>query len=74
MSLEQKGNKRSLSARPPSGLSRVDYALMGSEEATRDVVGAHPELGQRSTSGLSTIEWAQMGLQSAERKVREITS
>ena len=62
-----------LTKRPPAGLSTVDYALVGVDEAAQKVVAVHSELGERPVSGLSPMKWGQMGLGSAAKKVREVS-
>lgn len=62
-----------ITRRAAAGLSKVDYALMGVDGATQEVVAVHPELGERPPAGLSKMEWAQMGLESAVVEVKKTT-
>lgn len=60
--------------RPPSGLSLLDMALLGSEAARNKVEEALPELSRKPAAGLSLMEWATLGLPSAVEKVQKVAS
>jgi formate-dependent nitrite reductase cytochrome c552 subunit len=62
----------SLTSKPPCGLSVVDRALAGSQDAQRKVVEILPEMGMKPPAGLTPIEWAAIGLQSAREDLERL--